>query len=55
MEAPLNSVVPSAGASAVQLSSSPLETPPSVNYESIMFEPENPPPYEEAMNVSLKK
>ncbi|XP_027411106.1 reticulon-4 isoform X1 [Bos indicus x Bos taurus] len=55
MEAPLNSVVPSAGASAVQLSSSPLETPPSVNYESIKFEPENPPPYEEAMNVSLKK
>ncbi|XDA73993.1 hypothetical protein R6Z07F_004213 [Ovis aries] len=55
MEAPLNSVAPSAGASAVQLSSSPLETPPSVNYESIKFEPENPPPYEEAMNVSLKK
>ncbi|XP_040080779.1 reticulon-4 isoform X1 [Oryx dammah] len=55
MEAPLNSVVPSAGASAVQLSSSPLETPPSVNYESMKFEPENPPPYEEAMNVSLKK
>ncbi|KAF4016307.1 hypothetical protein G4228_007687 [Cervus hanglu yarkandensis] len=55
MEAPLNSVVPSAGASAAQLSSSPLETPPSVNYESIKFEPENPPPYEEAMNVSLKK
>uniref|UniRef100_A0A8C6CT58 Reticulon n=1 Tax=Moschus moschiferus TaxID=68415 RepID=A0A8C6CT58_MOSMO len=55
MEAPLNSVVPSAGASAVQLSSSPLEAPPSVDYESIKFEPENPPPYEEAMNVSLKK
>lgn len=55
MEAPLNSVVPSAGASAALLSSSPLEAPPSVNYESIKFEPENPPPYEEAMNVSLKK
>ncbi|XP_032508175.1 reticulon-4 isoform X1 [Phocoena sinus] len=55
MEAPLNSIVPSAGASAVQLSSSPLEAPPSVNYESIKLEPENPPPYEEAMNVSLKK
>uniref|UniRef100_A0A8D1KVT8 Reticulon n=1 Tax=Sus scrofa TaxID=9823 RepID=A0A8D1KVT8_PIG len=55
MEAPLNSIVPSAGASAVQPSSSPLEAPPSVNYESIKLEPENPPPYEEAMNVSLKK
>ncbi|ELK14702.1 Reticulon-4 [Pteropus alecto] len=55
MEAPLNSVVPSAGASAVQPSSSPLEAPLSVNYESMKLEPENPPPYEEAMNVSLKK
>nr|XP_012633273.1 reticulon-4 isoform X1 [Microcebus murinus] len=54
MEAPLNSVVPSVGASAVQPSSSPLEAS-SVNYESIKLEPENPPPYEEAMNVSLKK
>uniref|UniRef100_A0A2K6BFM3 Reticulon n=1 Tax=Macaca nemestrina TaxID=9545 RepID=A0A2K6BFM3_MACNE len=54
MEAPLNSAVPSAGASAVQPSSSPLEAS-SVNYESIIHEPENPPPYEEAMSVSLKK
>uniref|UniRef100_A0A8C8ZX29 Reticulon n=1 Tax=Prolemur simus TaxID=1328070 RepID=A0A8C8ZX29_PROSS len=54
MEAPLNSVVPSVGASAVQPSSSPLEAS-SVNYESIKLESENPPPYEEAMNVSLKK
>uniref|UniRef100_A0A2K6NR44 Reticulon n=1 Tax=Rhinopithecus roxellana TaxID=61622 RepID=A0A2K6NR44_RHIRO len=53
MEAPLNAV-PSAGASAVQPSSSPLEAS-SVNYESIIHEPENPPPYEEAMSVSLKK
>ncbi|KAK2500389.1 hypothetical protein MC885_020566 [Smutsia gigantea] len=55
MEAPLNSTVPTSGASAVQPSSSPLEAPPSVNYESLKLEPENPPPYEEAMNVSLKK
>ncbi|XP_016077625.1 PREDICTED: reticulon-4 isoform X2 [Miniopterus natalensis] len=55
MEAPLSSIVPSAGASVVQPSSSPLEAPLSVNYESIKLEPENPPPYEEAMNVSLKK
>ncbi|XP_036981671.2 reticulon-4 isoform X1 [Artibeus jamaicensis] len=54
MEAPVNSVVPAAGASAVQPSSSPLEAPLSVNYESVKLEPENPPPYEEAMNVSLK-
>ncbi|XP_037382676.2 reticulon-4-like isoform X2 [Talpa occidentalis] len=55
MEAPLNSIVPSAGASAVQPSSSPLEAPLIVNYENMKLEPENPPPYEEAMNVSLKK
>ncbi|XP_011236167.2 reticulon-4 isoform X3 [Ailuropoda melanoleuca] len=54
MEAPLNSVVPSAGASAVQPSPSQLEAPPSVNHESIKLEPENPPPYEEAMNVPPK-
>nr|XP_035128464.1 reticulon-4 isoform X2 [Callithrix jacchus]XP_035128465.1 reticulon-4 isoform X2 [Callithrix jacchus] len=54
MEAPLNSAVPSAGASAVQPSSSPLEAS-SVNFESVKHEPENPPPYEEAMNVSRKK
>lgn len=52
MEAPLNSLLPSAGASVVPPSASPLEAPPSVNYE---LEPENPPPYEEAMNVSGKK
>ncbi|KAG3267313.1 reticulon-4 isoform X2 [Ictidomys tridecemlineatus] len=51
MEAPLNSVVPGASPSAVQPSSSPLEAPP-LNYDSIKLEPENPPPYEEAMNVS---
>ncbi|XP_049726621.1 reticulon-4 isoform X4 [Elephas maximus indicus] len=54
MEAPLNSVVPGAGASAVQ-PSSPLEAPRSVSYESTKREHENPPPYEEAMNVPLKK
>uniref|UniRef100_A0A673SRF2 Reticulon n=1 Tax=Suricata suricatta TaxID=37032 RepID=A0A673SRF2_SURSU len=54
MEAPLNSVVPSAGASAVQPTSSQLEAPSSVDYKSIKPELENPPPYEEAMNVSLK-
>ncbi|XP_039105139.1 reticulon-4 isoform X1 [Hyaena hyaena] len=55
MEAPLNSVVPSAGASAAQPSSSQLEAPSSVNYESMKPELENPPPYEDTMNVSLKK
>uniref|UniRef100_A0A8C6R1G8 Reticulon-4 n=1 Tax=Nannospalax galili TaxID=1026970 RepID=A0A8C6R1G8_NANGA len=54
MEAPLNSLLPSAGASVAQPSVSPLEAPPSVNYESKKFELENPPPYEEAMNVSPK-
>ncbi|KAM9187450.1 reticulon-4 isoform 1-T1 [Dugong dugon] len=54
MEAPLSSVVPGAGTSAVQ-TSSPLEAPQSVNYESTKLESENPPPYEEAMNVSLTK
>lgn len=51
MEAPLNSVVPTAGACAGQPSSSPLEAPPSVSYESEKLKSENPPPYEEAMNV----
>lgn len=51
MEAPLNTVVPSAGASAGQPSSSPLEAPPSANYESVKLDSESPPPYEEAMNV----
>ncbi|XP_058523777.1 reticulon-4 isoform X4 [Ochotona princeps] len=50
MEAPLNSVVPS-GACAGQPSSSPSEAPPSVSYESEKLKSENPPPYEEAMNV----
>lgn len=54
MEAPLNSVVPNAGASVAQASSSPSETPLG-NYEIMNLESENPPPYEEAMNVSLKK
>lgn len=54
MEAPLNSLLPSAGASVVQPSVSPLEAPPPVSYDSIKLEPENPPPYEEAMNVALK-
>lgn len=54
MEAPLNSLVPGAAAPAAQPSSSQLEAPPSVKYESRKLEPENPPPYEEAMNVSLK-
>lgn len=54
MEAPLNSLLPSAGASVVQPSVSPLEAPSPVSYDSIKLEPENPPPYEEAMNVALK-
>ncbi|EDL98037.1 reticulon 4, isoform CRA_a [Rattus norvegicus] len=54
MEAPLNSLLPSAGASVVQPSVSPLEAPPPLSYDSIKLEPENPPPYEEAMNVALK-
>ncbi|XP_047599654.1 reticulon-4 isoform X1 [Lutra lutra] len=54
MEAPLNSQVPGAAAPAAQPSSSQLEAPPSAKYESRKPEPENPPPYEEAMNVSLK-
>ncbi|CAO2640915.1 Rtn4, partial [Lemmus lemmus] len=55
MEAPLNSILPNAaGASVVQPSGSPLEAPPSIGYDSIKLEPENPPPYEEAMNVVLK-
>lgn len=55
MEAPLNAIVPSGGASAGQPTSSLLGAPLSVNYESIKLEPENPPPYEEAMSVPLKK
>lgn len=53
MEAPLNSLLPNAaGAPVVQPSGSPLEASLSVGYDSI--KPENPPPYEEAMNVALK-
>nr|KAF6329285.1 reticulon 4 [Pipistrellus kuhlii] len=55
MEAPLSSVAPGAGASGSQPSAAPLDAPPPMNYESMKLEPENPPPYEEAMNVSLKK
>ncbi|XP_057627186.1 reticulon-4 isoform X1 [Chionomys nivalis] len=55
MEAPLSSLLPNAaGAPAAQPSGSPLEAPPSVDYDSIKPEPENPPPYEEAMNIALK-
>ncbi|XP_041524831.1 reticulon-4 isoform X1 [Microtus oregoni] len=55
MEAPLSSLLPNAaGAPVAQSSGSPLEAPPSVGYDSIKPEPENPPPYEEAMNVALK-
>ncbi|XP_059131167.1 reticulon-4 isoform X1 [Peromyscus eremicus] len=54
MEAPLNSLLPNAGASLVQPSVSPLEAPPSVSYDSMKLEPENPPPYEEAVNIALK-
>ncbi|GAB1295882.1 Reticulon-4 [Apodemus speciosus] len=54
MEAPLNSLLPSAAASVVQPSVSLLEASPPVSYDSIKLEPENPPPYEEAMNVALK-
>lgn len=55
MEAPLSSLLPNAaGAPVAQPSGSPLEAPPSVGYDSIKPEPENPPPYEEAMNVALK-
>lgn len=55
MEAPLSSLLPNAaGAPVAQPSGSPPEAPPSVGYDSIKPEPENPPPYEEAMNVALK-
>lgn len=53
MEAPLNSLLPNAaGAPVLQPSGSPLEALPSVGYDSIKPEPENPPPYEEAMKAS---
>ncbi|XP_074062384.1 reticulon-4 isoform X2 [Macrotis lagotis] len=55
MEAPLNSVTPGAGASAVQPSSSPLEAFTPVNYEGLKFETETPPPYEDTMNIPSKE
>uniref|UniRef100_A0A4X2L472 Reticulon n=1 Tax=Vombatus ursinus TaxID=29139 RepID=A0A4X2L472_VOMUR len=55
MEAPLNSVTPGAGASTVQLSSSPLEAFTPVSYESLKLESENPPPYEDTMNMPSKE
>ncbi|XP_006880990.1 PREDICTED: reticulon-4 isoform X2 [Elephantulus edwardii] len=54
MEAPLTSVLPGAGPPAAQPTSSPLEAPQS-NYENLKLESENPPPYEEAMSVPLKR
>ncbi|KAM4866965.1 reticulon-4 isoform 1-T2 [Thomomys bottae] len=50
MEAPLNSLLPAAGASVVQSSSSPSGAPVSLDYDSTKLEPENPPPYEEAIH-----
>ncbi|XP_028927554.1 reticulon-4 isoform X2 [Ornithorhynchus anatinus] len=55
MEAPLNSLAPGAGASVGQLDSTPLETFAPTNYEQTKPEAENPPPYEEAVSVPLKK
>ncbi|XP_074143045.1 reticulon-4 isoform X1 [Sminthopsis crassicaudata] len=55
MEAPLNSVTPGASASSAQLSSSPLEAFTPVNYESLKLESENPPPYEDSMNILSKE
>ncbi|XP_072491651.1 reticulon-4 isoform X2 [Notamacropus eugenii] len=55
MEAPLNSVTPGAGASAVQLSSTPLEAFTPVNYENLKLESENPPPYEDTMKMPSKE
>ncbi|XP_038607213.1 reticulon-4 isoform X2 [Tachyglossus aculeatus] len=55
MEAPLNSLAPGAGASVGQLDSSPLETFAPTGYEQTKPEAENPPPYEEAVSVPLKK
>nr|XP_045003156.1 reticulon-4 isoform X2 [Jaculus jaculus] len=54
MEAPLNSLLPTSSASVVQPSVSPLQAPPLADYDTVKFEPENPPPYEEATNLSLK-
>uniref|UniRef100_A0A5F8G3C1 Reticulon n=1 Tax=Monodelphis domestica TaxID=13616 RepID=A0A5F8G3C1_MONDO len=55
MEAPLNSVTPGTAASAVELSSSPLEAFTPVNYESLKLESENPPPYEDTMKMPSKE
>ncbi|XP_041910303.1 reticulon-4 isoform X2 [Arvicola amphibius] len=55
MEAPLSSLLPNAaGAPVAQPSGSPLEAPQSAGYDSLKPEPENPPPYEEAMNIALR-
>ncbi|XP_055484855.1 reticulon-4 isoform X1 [Psammomys obesus] len=55
MEAPLSSLLPSAGVPVVQPSVSPREAPLSVSYDSVKPEPENPPPYEEALKASGTK
>ncbi|XP_075391351.1 reticulon-4 isoform X1 [Tenrec ecaudatus] len=54
MEAPLSSLVPGAGSASVQPGSSPLEDPHSGTCEDSEPESENPPPYEEAVNVLLQ-
>ncbi|NXY90657.1 RTN4 protein, partial [Alcedo cyanopectus] len=52
MEAPLSTS--GAEASATQLEASPLETfIPAENYENVQEEPEKPPLYQEAVNVSV--
>ncbi|XP_045150032.1 reticulon-4 [Echinops telfairi] len=55
MEAPLSSLAPGAGPASVQPGSSPLEAPHSGTHENSEPESENPPPYEEAVNVSQQK
>ncbi|NXE18761.1 RTN4 protein, partial [Ardeotis kori] len=54
MEAPLSTGTAGAEASAVQLKASPLETfIPTASYENVKEETENPPLYQEAVNVPL--
>ncbi|NXM26265.1 RTN4 protein, partial [Oxyruncus cristatus] len=54
MEAPLGTGAAGAEASAVQLEASPLETfIPTAKYENVKGEAENPPVYQEAVNVPL--
>lgn len=43
------------GVPVIQHSTSPLEIPPLDKNEIMKLESENSPPYEEAMNVSLRK